>query len=50
MRTREEINNAPSFPEAKMLEVLLDCRDLLVKLNKKPRKTKKRVSKDADNA
>ena len=46
MRSRDEINKAPSFPEAKMLEVLLDCRDLLVKLNNKTkRKYTKRVGK-----
>ena len=45
MRSKDEINKAPSFPEAKMVEILLDCRDLLVKLNKKSRKTKKRVEK-----
>jgi len=50
MRTREDILNAPSGIENKMLEVLFDCRSLLEKLNKKPRKNKKRVSKEADNA
>jgi len=41
MRTREEINNAPSFPEAKTLEVLLDIRELLIKQKPKRKYTKK---------
>jgi len=44
MRSREEINKSPSYPEAKMLEVLLDIRDLLnkkeVKKPGRPKKTK----------
>jgi len=31
MRTREEIEKGNAFPEAKMVEVLLDIRELLVK-------------------
>ena len=43
MRSRDEINKAPSFPEAKMLEVLLDVRELLIKQKPKRKYTKKVV-------
>jgi len=46
MRTRAEINQSPAFPEVKMLEVLLDIRDILnkreVKKLGRPPKQKKR--------
>jgi len=41
MRSREEINKAPSFPEAKMVEILLDIRELLEKQKPKRKYTKK---------
>ena len=41
MRTREEINKSPSFPEAKVVEVLLDIRELLIKQIPKRKYTKK---------
>jgi len=37
MRSREEIDKATSFPEHKMLEVLLDIRELLTKKEVKKR-------------
>lgn len=46
MRTREEINNAPSFPEAKILEVLLDIRELLGKQVKRERARNKREKRN----
>ena len=40
MRSREEINKAPAFPEAKMVEILLDIRELLSKQIPKRKYTK----------